>query len=86
MIARELGWQALKEFLVKDCGSDYLRADDIFSLAIASSCLREHDNAKIIQALFGSASEITSNKTKRARDKSIKDLMKPLDNYKVVNL
>jgi hypothetical protein len=85
-IARELGWQALKEYLVSATGSDTLSYDDIFSLAIAANNIRLSENAQSINAMFASASEVSSKKTANARKKSIQSILKPLEKFKVVDI
>lgn len=86
IIARELGWEALKEYMYKATGDETISAGDIFSIATACHLLRTSDNATMNAAVYGAAAEATNKKTQAARTKSLKELTSGLKNYTVIEV
>lgn len=74
MISRELGWQALKDYLEAVTGDSKLSADDIATVAHAASYTSRIERLELYSAIYGASSEASSKKTVNARKKSLKQL------------
>lgn len=81
IISQELGWQALKDFLVGCTGDSNLSAVDIQSIANASRYLRLNDDSKLYAAIYGSASEISNKRTASNRKKGLNSLLDEIKSY-----
>lgn len=86
MIARELGWQALKEFIHKSIGDENISANDIVSIAYAANYQRQIEQANMYAAIAGFASEVTNKQTVNARKKQMRDLTARLDMFKILGI
>lgn len=86
IIVRELGWEALKDYLTDATGDCKLSYIDIHAIATASSLLSMSERASIQSAIFGAAGEATSKKTVAARNKSLKTLTNGLSNFEVIEV
>lgn len=81
-IARNLGWDAVKEYLRASVGTDTLDAEDISRISEACGFWYKLEAVELYSALFGSAAE-ASKKTAKHRDKAIKALSSQVTDYDV---
>lgn len=84
MIAQELGWSALKEYLYLATGDKSISAMDIVSISQAAAFRTKLRTNELYSALYGSSSEVTSRKTVNARKKGLKDLTGSIDLFEVI--
>ena len=77
-IALVFGWEAMKDFLFAETGTDYLESEDIADLLLAAREIRNGERLFDLSARFASGGEATSKKSAKQRQKAFDHLKEVL--------